>query len=163
MKNRILVITRMFPREDKPFFGIFIHNRIRYLSDKEYITVIAPVSIISIDKSKRTRFILSFTPYKQKINGLLVYHPRYLSIPTAGILKYLFKLDIFLFSKSVLHCIRKNKIIFDIIHSQFILPAGRAGMVVSKRYHVPHILTSGESSFYLYKKEFSPCLCPLSW
>jgi teichuronic acid biosynthesis glycosyltransferase TuaC len=53
---------------------------------------------------------------------------------------------------SVLKCIAKNKLEFDLIHSHFILPDGYIGGVIANMRKVPHVITSHENSNWLYKQ-----------
>jgi len=84
---KLLVITNLFPNRIEPERGIFNYYQLFCLQAIHKITVVAPVPwfprlLMSRYWERWSRF--AKVPKQETINGIKVYHPRYLMIPWAG-------------------------------------------------------------------------------
>ena len=111
---KVLTITSLFPNKVEPNRGIF--NLYRIMAMKKYmdVEVIAPIAWFPFFTTNRPRGV----PPKEKVGGVTVYHPRFISIP-----KFFKILDGWFFSK----CLRKYKKNIgkaEIIDAHFACPDG---------------------------------------
>ncbi len=117
---KILSITSLFPNCKEPNKGIFVLNRLKALNKYADIEVIAPVPWFPFRSVK--------VPYREKIEELNVYHPKFFSIPM--IFKFL---DGWFFSQS-LRRFRKKIKQADIIDSHFAWPDGYGSWLAAKKH-----------------------------
>ncbi|WP_199610871.1 glycosyltransferase family 4 protein [Flocculibacter collagenilyticus] len=143
---KILTITTLFPNNEEPKHGVFIRNRLRHLLDDcpdVQAKVIAPVPWFPI-KLKRGPFA-EYAKYvdvkaHEKVNGIDVYHPRYLVIPKIG----MYITPLFLFISILLACrkIKRQGYDFELIDSHYFFPDGVATALAAKILNVPLVITA---------------------
>lgn len=138
---KILVISYMYPSPANKVLGIFVHKQVQKLIENNCeVRVICPVpylpKILSLNKKWEWYYKI---PKKDIIDGVEVYYPRYLDFPKGLFLQnsgYFMYLGI---KNTIQKLYKEYK--FDIIHSHAVLPVGYAGMLVNKKYNIPHVIT----------------------
>lgn len=122
----ILVMTSLFPNSKEPNRGIFVHKSLKFLKKYFDITVIAPIPYFPFVRQNRPRDI----PYQETIEGLEVFHPRFVSIPK--VFKVLDPLFFYLATIRLARKIDKDKK-FDLIDSHLIYPDGVGSWFVANK------------------------------
>lgn len=146
MNMRILSITSLFPNKKQPNKGIFVLNRLQALSKYADIEIIVPIPWFPFIKTNRPRNI----PFKEKINTLTIYHPKFFSIP-----KFFKFLDGYFFYLSLKKFKRKIKNA-DIIDAHFAWPDGYGSLLISEKYQKRFSITlRGKDINYWLKKSLT--------
>lgn len=144
-RKKILAISYLFPNCQQPNHGIFVLNRLTAMSKYADITIINP-----IPDSPFHRFIDKFKPLKkipesETMNGLTVYHPRFLSIPG-----YLKSIEINSYKRAVQKVIDSIGFDFDVVDLHWTFPDLPTGHYLSNRYDVPFNVTlRGMEAFHI--------------
>jgi len=73
----IVLISNLYPNAIEPTKGLFIKQLAESLASRAKLSVIAPIPYDPLARFKKAKTI----PYKEKNNGIVIYHPRYLVIP----------------------------------------------------------------------------------
>ena len=77
---KILIYTTVFPNKVHPNFGIFVYQRMRFVSRECKVVVVSPVAWFPfaglVDKKYK-----KYPPYVEIQNNITVYHPRFFLIP----------------------------------------------------------------------------------
>lgn len=156
---RVLVLSSMYPNSQIYMSGIFVHEQVKELVKAGIeVTVISPVPFVPpfahhfSDRYRKIKMI----PEKEIIEGVEIYHSRYLAIP-GGILKQYWGI---LYAIYVQRLIRKHKLEgkFDIIHAHGSSPDDVGAKIISEKTGIPYILTVHGDSVYkliLSKHKFS--------
>jgi len=162
---RVLVISDLFPNPSHPAFGIFVERQCHYLQDYCQQVVVAPVrvfphlriwkNILKPGEFARTwlewRRGLNKIPSQGELNGLMVYYPRYTSLPkqiflgTWGYFAY----------PAIALLLRRlyEQYHFDLIHAHFASPAGTIALLAQRWMRVPIVLSvHGYDLFYMTKQ-----------
>lgn len=139
----ILTITTLFPNSNEPKHGIFIATRLRYLMARQSdirATVIAPVPWFPFSHSVFGEYArYAGVPYHEVINGVDVYHPKYLVIPKLGM--YLTpKLLERAIDRAVKRLVGEQQ--FDVIDGHYFFPDGVAIASVAEKYDIPFTCTA---------------------
>ena len=82
---RVLIVTNLFPNSREPGRGVFNRQQVAELARGHRVTVIAPVPWVPLGFGRLAagrRF--ASVPRRETIDGLEVWHPRYLAIPGIG-------------------------------------------------------------------------------
>lgn len=148
------MLTSSFPRREGDYFGPWILEYARELVRQgHYVTVIAPASgkieldYLSEDNLSIERFNY-FYPYKRQ---QLISPPGIIPNLKKNILLAIqIPFMLYFFYRKACKIIKDKKI--DIIHSQWAIPAGFIGALVSKKIKVPHLITSQGAEFFLSEK-----------
>lgn len=154
---KVLVLSTMYPNSVMYLSGVFVHEQVKELIKLGLnVIVVAPVpfSPFPINKLTQKWNLYGKIPKREIIEGVEVYHPRYIAIPR-GILKDFW--GNFL-AFSILKIIKSSKAFknIDIIHAHGSLPDDHAAQILSQKLNVPYIITvHGSTVNYLYtKREF---------
>lgn len=137
-KMNILTITSMFPSKALPTHAVFVKNRVARMADHAVIKVVVPVPYFPfISLTKKYAFRKNI-PYKDVMDGLEVYYPRFISIPI-----FLKPLDgFFLFLVCLWFIKTKLKHFdFDIIDSHLAYPDGFGAVLLGKVFKKPVAVT----------------------
>ena len=149
---KILTFTSLFPNSLQPNNAIFIKNRI-YHVQKHFpveLKVVAPVPYFpKIKVANKKWSIFAHIPKEEYIDGIKVYHPRYIVTPKVGM--SLYGVSMFLGTLPTIKRIYKN-FPFDIIDSHFIYPDGFAAILLAKYFKKPVILSARGTDINLYPK-----------
>lgn len=139
----ILTITTLFPNSNEPKHGIFIATRLRYLMTRKpdvKATVIAPVPWFPFSHPAFGEYArYAGVPYHEVINGVDVYHPKYLVIPKLGMYltpKFLEKA----IGRAVKRLVGEQQ--FDVIDGHYFFPDGVAIANVAEKYDIPFTCTA---------------------
>jgi len=148
---KILTFTSLFPNSENPDFGIFVKNRMKAFSllpDVE-LRVVAPVPWFPPVRISEKWYRYSQVPKKEIIDGIEVYHPRYLVTPKIGMTLYGF----WMFFGS-LWCIRKlsRNFSFDLVDSHFVYPDGLAAILLGYFFNKPVVISARGTDVNLYPK-----------
>jgi len=139
---KVLEISHLYPVSYDPLLGIAMHKQIKTLKEKECeVLVVCPISWVPFPInyiSNKWRFY-SKEPNYRIVEGVEVFYPRYLVFPKAY----------FLASSGIRMYYGIKKLVeklwhrfpFDIIHAHMALPDGYAGMLLSKEYKKPLVVT----------------------
>jgi teichuronic acid biosynthesis glycosyltransferase TuaC len=134
---RVLVLSSVFPNLRDPLFGVFVKERITRIFQHCQVIVVAPIPWFPfgtlIRRSERRN-----VPAFEMIDGLPVYHPRFLSVP--GILK---SLDgVFYFISLLPSLVRlRREFAFDLIDAHFVYPDGVGACLAGKWFRCPVTIT----------------------
>nr|WP_086939959.1 glycosyltransferase [Thaumasiovibrio occultus] len=140
----IVTITTLFPNKNAPNHGIFIKNRMKhYLRDfpESRLTVIAPVPYFPSAHPKFGRYArFANVPAKEEIDGITIYHPKYLVVPKLGM-----RLTPFTLAGAIRR--QLSKLInqgqtFDLIDGHYFFPDGRALSMIAKQFDLPLTLSA---------------------
>lgn len=149
---KILTVTTLFPNGNDLKHGVFIKNRLVHLvEDFKQIDakVIAPVPWFPI--RMKSGPLAEYAKYvgvksRETVEGLDVYHPRYLVIPKIG----MYITPIFLFL-SVWFCARQLKkqgFDYEVIDGHYFFPDGVAVAMLSKVTKVPAMISARGSDIH---------------
>ncbi|MCF8305679.1 MAG: glycosyltransferase [Ignavibacteriales bacterium] len=156
---KVLILSSMYPNSKIYMSGVFVHEQVKELKKAGIeVFVIAPVPFVPpfahrfSDRYRKIKMI----PEKEIIEGVEIYHSRYLAIP-GGIFKQYWGI---LYAIYVERLIRKHKLEgkFDIIHAHGSSPDDVGAKIISEKTGIPYILTVHGDSVYkliLSKRKFS--------
>ncbi len=135
-RPKILVLSSLFPRKERPFAGTFVKERMFRLGKHLPVTVISPVPWFPLQSLFRMikpgyRLGACKTEIQQ---GVQVHFPRFLALPGIGRC-----FDGFFMALSCYFLVRKWD--FDIIDAHFSYPEGSAASWLAKWCHKPFSIT----------------------
>ncbi len=146
---KLLVLATMYPNSVYYLSGIFIHEQVKELKKlgvEVEVLALVPWSPPIISHLKKKWKKLRNLKYVEEIEGVKVYHPRYIAIP-GGFLKHLWPYGCFFSLKKFFkRYVNINK--FNLLHVQGALPEDFTGYLISKRFKIPYVLTVHGSSVY---------------
>jgi teichuronic acid biosynthesis glycosyltransferase TuaC len=139
---KVLVISHMYPSTFSEVSGIFVHEQVKALVGKGLeVRVISPVpwTPFPINYLSPKWKAYSRVPLYAIQEGIPVFHPRYIALPRA-----LF----FASSGDRMYRGIRNLVSelyrgfpFDLIHAHEVLPDGYAGLLLSKKFNCPLVVT----------------------
>lgn len=145
---KILIHSHLFPYLHKPSFGLFVFHGATALAKLGHIViVVAPVPyvppwILPTCKWHEYKSI----PYKRIENGLIIYHPRFISIPRRKF--FYLRGEIMFYSAYFFYIKLFKRYKFNIIHSHTAIPDGVVGHILSKKYKIPYGITIHGADLY---------------
>jgi teichuronic acid biosynthesis glycosyltransferase TuaC len=139
---KILVLSHLYPSNHNWNSGIFVHEQVIELSKQGcQIKVVSPVRYapfpLHLLSDKWRRY--AETPEDNMLDGIHIFHPRFISFPKGYFLEYtgdLMRLGI-LQNIKLLH----DEYNFDLIHAHVALPDGYAAMGIANELGIPYVLT----------------------
>ena len=139
---RILTITTLYPNSQQPTHGIFVENRLRWLTKDGRVeaSVIAPVPwappIVRYPEFIKLRAI----PRKESRNGFVVHHPRYAVIPKVGmsLTPYTLYQSIYRQFQKLVNAGER----FDLIDAHYFYPDGVAAAMLGRKVGIPVVITA---------------------
>lgn len=146
----VLVFTSLFPNNIQPNHGLFIKERMASFSRRggHVVKVVAPVPYCPpMVPGRRAQF--RRVARWEVIEGMEVFHPRYVMTPKVGMVFY--GLLMFL---SVVGAVRKMKADFDfeLIDSHFVYPDGFAAVLLGMVFGKPVTVSVRGSDINRYKE-----------
>lgn len=134
----ILTITSMFPSKTQPHHAVFVLNRITRVAKHCSMKIIVPIPYFPCTGWMSRYAHRKNIPFKDTINGIDVFYPRFISIP-----KFLKPLDGVFLYLACRRFIRKhlNQFDFDLIDSHLAYPDGFAAVWLGKRHNKPVTVT----------------------
>lgn len=159
-KIKVLIITRSFPTKYNPVAAIWLLNQLEELKKFCNIKVIFSYAYVPKIKFLNPYYRFSQVPYKEKIKGILVYHPKYFMIP-----RIFFKLrllHVYLTIENFFSYISSKKIVDriieswnpDIVHIHGSLSESLLSIRIKKKYKKPLLITTHGEDITLYSKKF---------
>lgn len=157
---RILSISYLFPNSQQPEFGIFVLNRLKALSKYCELKVVNPVPWFPGCTIFPRYRPYARVPLLEQLEGLEVYHPRFLSIP-----RYLKGMEPRTFYTSVFSIIRRlqqKNFSFDLIDVHWIFPDLPASIALSRYFNKKIVATlrGKEALLSSGQKRFRSLLVP---
>jgi len=144
---KVLVFTALYPNNVWPNHGIFIKERMTALARRNEceLRVVAPVPYYPFDIGWRSGY--ARVAKEETIDGIRVYHPRYLLIPKIGM-----TLHGALMCLSVLRAVRRvrRSFSFDLIDAHFVYPDGFAAVLLGRLLRKPVIVTARGSDINVF-------------
>jgi teichuronic acid biosynthesis glycosyltransferase TuaC len=146
---KVLTFTSLYPNNIWPHHGVFVKERMTHVAALKgcEVKVVAPVPYFPpLRINQRWRF--SQVHRQEVIEGLEVYHPRYVMIPKIGM-----ALHGWLMFVSVLPTIRKIRrdFDFDLIDAHYVYPDGFAAILLGRYLHKPVVVSARGSDINLFK------------
>jgi len=139
---KVLSITSVFPNKKDPNRR-YVFNRLKALNEYAHIEVISPLPYFPL---LNTRF--REVPFKEKIGRLIVYHPKFFSIP-----KFFKFLDGYFFYLSLKKFEKKIKQA-DIIDAHFGWPDGYGAWSIAERHKKKFSITLRGKDITYWPKKF---------
>lgn len=139
----ILTVTTLFPNHNDPKHGIFVLTRLRHLKKRFpdiTVTVIAPVPWFPFSSKVFGEYSkYAGVPDVEVIEGITVYHPRYVVIPKLGM-----QITPKLLAGSIKSSIRKllKTQSFDVIDGHYFFPDGVALAEAANEFGIPFTCTA---------------------
>ena len=144
---KVLVISHLFPNEVDSILGVFVREQVKFLGKHCEIKVIAPIPWFPPIRGFGRWSRLSQIPYQQKVDGIEVFHPRYLLLPR----RLLFCTAWFFYLLALLQADRRLE--FDLVHAHVAYPDGLAATLFGKVVGKPVLITAHGSDVKVYPKE----------
>ncbi|GEM_PF-339379 len=146
---KILVFTTLFPNKQMPQHALFIKARVAALARTNDVRVIAPVPFFPSWNINPKWFLFSQIPLEEEIDGIKVYHPRYLVIPKIGRALYgiLMYWSLYGFVKKL-----RRSFDFDLMDAHFLYPDGFAAVKISRALDKKVILNGRGTDINWYPK-----------
>jgi glycosyltransferase involved in cell wall biosynthesis len=142
---KIIAISYLFPNCNQPNHGIFVLNRLKAMSKYADITVINPIADSPLHKKISKFSHLQSIPEVETIQGISVYHPRFLSIPG-----YVKTIEVFTYRRAVQKVLNEIGYDFDLIDLHWTFPDLPCGYWLSKKINKPfHVTLRGMEAFHL--------------
>lgn len=140
---RLLTFSTLFPNNARPNHGIFVANRLGHLvaSGEVHSTVVAPVPWFPSSSPRYGDWSKHAAVAKREIrNGIVVHHPRFLTIPRVGM-----SAAPLLLYRAVLPFVRyliSTGERFDAIDAHYLYPDGVAAVWLGRQLGLPTVMTA---------------------
>lgn len=144
---KVLVFTSLFPNSIETEKGVFIKERMRHVARLCDIKVVAPVPYFPPIKIFKRWYKYSQIPKEETIDGLEVFHPRYLVTPKIGMAFY--GLWMFLGSLNTVRTIHRN-FRFDLIDAHYVYPDGHAAILLGRTFNKKVVISARGTDINLY-------------
>lgn len=145
---KILTFTSLFPNNQQVLLGNFIKERVKYVSKRTEVRVVAPIPYFPfIDQLSHKWNTFLKVKHSEMIDDLEVYHPRYFMTPKVGM--FLYGVTYYL---SVRNFVTKLRLryCFDIIDAHWAYPDGFAAVMLGQKLGVPVVLSLRGSDINKY-------------
>lgn len=147
---RILTFTSLYPSESRPRHGTFVEARLVAMRQTTGITatVVAPVPWFPFSHARFGAYArLARTSRQELRSGIEVFHPRYPTLPWAGM--YLQPLSMALGALGELRRQMRSGGDFDVIDAHYIYPDGVAAALLAGWLSKPLVITARGSDVNL--------------
>jgi glycosyltransferase involved in cell wall biosynthesis len=146
---KILVFTSLYPNTLNPDFGVFVRNRVFALSKKSdvEVKVVAPVPWFPPINISEKWYRFSQIPLREEIDGIDVFHPRYLVTPKIGMSLYGYWM--FRGVRKLVKQLRES-FPFDLIDAHFLYPDGFAACHLGVELSCPVVVSARGSDVTSY-------------
>ncbi len=154
---RTLLFSTLFPSSVRPGHGIFVQTRLRELlaTGCVDVRVVAPVPWFF---SSNPRFgdyaLFARTPRRETLQGVPVFHPRYVLPPKVGMT--VAPLSLALAAAPVVRSILAEGFDFDLIDAHYYYPDGVAAALLSRWFGKPLVVTARGSDINLIAQYRAP-------
>jgi teichuronic acid biosynthesis glycosyltransferase TuaC len=136
---KVLSVTTLFPSRVQPVHAVFVLNRLRRVAAFCDVRVVVPVPYFPLAWRAREQYARwRGIPREDRVGGLQVYYPRYLSVP-----RFFKPLDGFTLAFSVWRLARRlrREFDFDLIDSHLAFPDGFGAIILGKVFKRPVTVT----------------------
>lgn len=131
---KILITSRLYPNSAFPERGSFVHNQARFISKLCDLEIFSPIPFFPNISGLGRWSALSRVGKEEKINGLNIRFPRYISFP-----KRLFFSQVW---RNYFWTLKKNlKVCPDLIHAHLAYPDGLAAVHLGKEIDKPVVIS----------------------
>lgn len=131
---KITTITHLFPNPAQPILGVFVLHRVKAMAHHlSLVEVIAPVGWLPLGISGRPKQV----PRIRYDDGLLIHHPRFISLP---ILKPIESL-LFLIGVFPTFMNRHISFRFNVLDTHFAYPDAPAVYMLARVFRLPFVVT----------------------
>ncbi|SCX95456.1 glycosyltransferase family 4 protein [Desulfoluna spongiiphila] len=146
---KILVFSTLFPNNTAPAHGVFIKNRMKAVSemDGHEVRVVAPVPYFPPIKRFKAWYRFSQVAARERVDGLTVYHPRYLVTPKVGMTAY--GVCLFLGALKTVKALEKS-FSFDVIDAHYMYPDAFAAVLLGKALNKPVTVSARGSDIHQF-------------
>ncbi len=162
--KKILIYSYLYPNKNEPMRGIFVQERVKFLKKNYEVKVVAPVPYFPKIRFFKRWNVFANIPSKEIIDGVEVFHPRFILFPKRIFRKYI-GYWMYLLSKKLLDEIY-SEWKFDLIHAHFTIYSGQVVNHYCRGKNIPYIVTEHyskivndiiEKAIYrnIYQKVFS--------
>ena len=134
---KILSISSEYPNSLEPGRGLFVHARLRGVSQRADLTVIAPVALVDYANPEGHVFASRQIPKSRIDGGMRILHPRWLYPPFGGWLNAFFLFFRLLLPIAALR--RRGEV--DLIDAHFAHPEGIAAALLGRALGIPFMIT----------------------
>lgn len=146
---KILTFTSLFPNRELPNSAIFIKHRMAAVHRREdaEVKVVAPVPYFPSFPIGGRWKVFSRIPQFETLDGLEVWHPRYLVTPKVGMTLYGYTMFL-----GALPTVRKifQKWPFDIIDAHYVYPDGLAALLLGRVFRRPVVISARGTDINVY-------------
>ena len=146
---RVVTFTSLFPNAQQQTLGVFVYQRMLHFSRRpgNEVVVVAPVPFFpSWLPFERWRAVSS-VPHMEQIDGLTVYHPRYLLIPKVAMPFH--GLLMFLASYRLVRRLHRDSPM-DVIDAHYVFPDGFAAVLLGKLIGAPVVVSARGTDINLF-------------
>ncbi|PCI66332.1 MAG: hypothetical protein COB38_10275 [Gammaproteobacteria bacterium] len=145
-KRSVVLISNLYPNNSETTKGLFIKQLADSLSNLCELTVVSPIPFHPLDLIRKPAII-----NKEEIDGITVFHPRYIVIPKIlrSLIGYFFSKGIF---KTIKQLQQQGKA--DIISAHWTYPDGYGASLVARKLNIPfsiHALGCDINDYTKYK------------
>jgi teichuronic acid biosynthesis glycosyltransferase TuaC len=154
---RTLLFSTLFPSSVRPGHGIFVQTRLRELlaTGAVDVQVVAPVPWFPSSNPRFGDYALhARTPKRETLQGVPVFHPRYLLPPKVGMT--IAPLSMALGAAPVVRSILADGFDFDLIDAHYYYPDGVAAALLSRWFGKPLTVTARGSDINLIARYRAP-------
>jgi glycosyltransferase involved in cell wall biosynthesis len=153
---KILTFSSLYPNAEMPSHGVFVENRLRHLvaNGRVEARVVAPVAWFPSSQPRFGRFArLAKVPARETRFELDVVHPRYLTLPSIGMLTS--PLAMALGARAAIARILDEGFDFDAIDAHYFYPDGVAAALLAKWFGRPLVITARGSDVTQFAANFA--------
>jgi len=150
---RILILSTMYPNSRIFLSGVFVHEQVKALINYGVEAVVfspIPFTFGVMTFLSRKWKSYSKVPKFESIDGVPVYHTKYLAVPN-GLLKSYWSYPYYYFMKKMVAKLHKEKK-FDIIHAHGTIPNDHTALLLSKYLEIPYVVTVHGETVYKFEK-----------
>lgn len=144
----VIIVSNIFPNSQEPQRGMFTYQIVNELRQFCHVDVVAPVPWIPRRLANRgpRKFLHAFVPGCEEMDGITVYHPRYLVVPRMGFTHAVSM------AVPILGCLKviSKEHPIDLINAHWVFPDGVAAVWAGRYLQRPTVLTALGCDINLY-------------
>jgi teichuronic acid biosynthesis glycosyltransferase TuaC len=146
---RVVTFTSLFPNTQQPNLGVFVCQRMLHFARRpgNEVIVVAPVPFFPSWLPFERWRAASSVPRKEQIQGLTVYHPRYLLIPKISMPFH--GLLMFLASCRLMRLLCRHSAV-DLLDAHYVFPDGFAAVLLGKLTGAPVVVSARGTDINLF-------------
>lgn len=140
---RLLTFTTLYPNAVRPQYSVFVENRLRHLQASGEISarVLAPIPYFPSTSARFGSYAaFAKVPLQESRFGIEIDHPRFLTIPKAGMSLAPFLL--YAGARRALRRLRHAGHRFDLIDAHYFYPDGVAAVMLGREFGLPVTVTA---------------------